>query len=153
MTDDELSAIQARADAATPGPWEAGEPWQQAGIMPEKFGDGRCALCSYQGEPVKVGEMRINGRLMPAHLHRNPNPYGLDHRISNAAGGTVAGMVDYDDGGIYDPDDLAFIVAARTDVPRLLAEVAQLRVERDWLLAEADDDARGRYFAAKAGGR
>lgn len=29
-------------------------------------------------------------------------------------------------------------------------ELAQLRVERDWLLAEADDDTRKRYFAVKS---
>lgn len=52
--------------------------------------------------------------------------------------------------GYIDPDaNAAFIAAARTAVPALIAEVDQLRVERDWFLAEATDDARARYFAAK----
>lgn len=127
ISEAEVAALQALVDAASPGPWEAGQPWREAGVMPEKFGEGRCGLCSHLGEPVRVGEMRINGRVMPAHLHRNPEPYGADHRISGADGGSVAGMVDYEDGGICDPADLAFIVAARTAVPRLLAEVRWLR--------------------------
>lgn len=39
MTEDELKAIEARAEAATPGPWETGEevsyPGRCAGIWPQ----------------------------------------------------------------------------------------------------------------------
>lgn len=43
----------------------------------------------------------------------------------------------------------ALAALAITRLTRSDAEVDQLRVERDWLLAEASDEVRGRYFAAK----
>jgi predicted secreted protein len=52
--------------------------------------------------------------------------------------------------------DAAFIAAARELVPQLAAEVERLQAElkamrydRDWVVAEADDDVRARYFALK----
>jgi hypothetical protein len=76
LTDDELKAIEARANAATPGPWKA-------------EGDDECILY-----------------------------------VRAANGHTVVTT----DSGVYTTDeDAIFIAAARTDVPKLVAEVRRLR--------------------------
>jgi hypothetical protein len=78
LTPEQLAEIKARAEAASPGPWNA-----------------------YAGEP--------------------------DHVIQDVNCVVVAGNYDYEDGGIIAPEDTAFIIAARTDVPALLAENERLR--------------------------
>jgi hypothetical protein len=88
LTNDELAAIRARVEAATPGPW-------RTHIYP-------------------MGESTI---------------YGV--------GTCGAG-----------PEDLAFIAAARTDVPDLLAEVERLRAELAAVRAYYSDDASEARMAA-----
>jgi hypothetical protein len=89
MTDEELQAIRARAEAATPGPWTEGV--------------GK----------VAGGETR--------------------ELVIGADGRTIIAMA-YGGFGHPTPDctreDRAFIAAARTDVPALLAEVDRLKAER-----------------------
>ena len=41
------------ARAATPGPWELGDAWLQAGVLADRFGPGRCAYCNL-GEDYSV---------------------------------------------------------------------------------------------------
>lgn len=126
MTPEQLDDIEARANAATEGPWERGDVWHWAGVLAEKFGEGRCAWCQVDGEPVWIGEADINGRQMLAHQHRDPTPYAYDHYISNEHG-LVAGPYGYEEGGVIDPADTEFIVHARTDVPALVAVVERQR--------------------------
>lgn len=118
----DLDLIEARLDAATPGPWEHGDIWSWAGVV----APDECALCRSHGEPVWVGQADINGKLMLAHKHRNPDPYQPDHLVSGPDR-LVAGNYDYEEGGILRRADARFIVAARQDVPALLAEVRRLR--------------------------
>ena len=127
-----LDAIAARVDAATDGPWEPGDVWQYAGVTGK---DGTCSMCSEPGvtAPVWTGRMDINGRIMPAHKHRDPDPYGPGWLISGPTG-LVAGPTGYSTGGILDGHDLDFICSARSDVPKLTAAlraVLALCAERD----------------------
>lgn len=120
---------------ATPAPWEPGHIWIEAGLLPEKFGAGRCACC-HLGPPEWTGDMDINGTVMPAHRHRNPEPWNPDHLISGPDGATVVGGYDYDASGVVRPEDLALAIAARNELPALLdqldaADEALARVERE----------------------
>lgn len=123
--------IRPHLEAATPGPWETGDVWLSAGLIysdgGERVEDGsatRCAFC-HLGEPSWSGRRDINGTVMPAHRHRNPEPYGLDHAISSADGSLVA----YEGGGVVRGEDVQFAVSARNLLPALLADVSSLRAE------------------------
>ncbi len=125
------SDLRALMESATPGPWEPGDVWLSAGRIYSDDGDRveggsatRCAFCRL-GEPSWVGRMDINGTAMPAHRHRNPEPYGLEHAISSADGALVA----YEGGGIVRAEDVQFAISARNHVPALLDDVASLRAE------------------------
>lgn len=124
-------AAQLRADleAATPGPWEPGDVWLTAGLIysdaGERADDGNATRCAYchLGEPAWSGRADINGTTMPAHRHRNPEPYDPVHAVSSADGGLVA----YEGGGIVRSEDVRFFVSARKHAPVLLSEVERLR--------------------------
>lgn len=133
--------IRAHLNAATPGPWEPGDVWLLAGLIYSDDGqrveDGsatRCGFC-HLGEPSWSGRTDINGTTMPAHRHRNPEPYGVDHAISSSDGVLVA----YEGGGIVRGEDVEFAISARNHLPTLLADVESLRAEV----------AAGRQFAAE----
>lgn len=121
------------AAEATPGPWIVGDRWHVAGVMPEKFGDGRCAKCNSGNPVVWEGRRDINGTKMQAHVHQSPEPwYGDGHQIFAYDGGpsrvTIAGNYDYEEGGILSPADCEFIAAASPDVvTRLLADRQRLQ--------------------------
>jgi hypothetical protein len=83
MSDDELNAIEARANAATPGPWTQGEI--AAGDLPYA---GGCFAVEVFGATA--------------------DPYAVLAECQHEA-------------------DAAFIAAARTDIPALVAEVRRLR--------------------------
>jgi hypothetical protein len=138
VTPEELDAIKARVNAATPGPWERGDVYGTAGVG---FGHqpGKCALC-HHGEPVWVGEANINGRTMQAHRHRDPEPYEPDHRITGPDGQCIAGNYDYEAGGILEPADTEFITHARTDVPALLAELDLAKAVMSRALGEVEHE-------------
>lgn len=122
------------AAEATPGPWIVGDRWHVAGVMPEKFGDGRCAKCNSGNPVVWEGRRDINGTKMQAHVHQSPEPwYGDGHQIFAYDGGpsrvTIAGNYDYEEGGILSPADCEFIAAASPDVvTRLLADLEKFEV-------------------------
>ena len=90
LTDAELDAIEARVEAATPGPWTSAYHF-----------------CS----PYKKQELRML--------------FGSDGRS------LVRGARNY---AMLTTTDAHFVTAARTDVPRLVAEVRRLRA----LLGETD---------------
>jgi len=100
VTDLDLDAIKARADAATPGPWyrvgppwNRGAPWVNAGSEDPHHGR---FLCDLDAE--------------------------------------MAGVDRDDDEPSNEVADAEFIAHARTDVPALLARIAELEAERDqWL--------------------
>ena len=83
LTDAELAAIEARAEAATPGPWTS---------------------AYHHGSPYKRQELRM---LFGGH-----------------GGALVRGARDY---AVLTAPDAHFVAAARTDIPRLVAEVRRLR--------------------------
>lgn len=114
----DLTAVKARVEAASPGPWEDGDVWGFAGVLPEMFGPGRCTYCK-QSDPAWVGRMDINGEVMDAHRHRVSDPYGVGWFIATVDG-TVAD-------GFTRPEDQAFARHAREDIPALVAEVERYR--------------------------
>ncbi len=103
MTDDELAAIRARVEEATPGPWK----WYHPAEFPTDIRLG------WGGRPPKGGYLF---RLTCSH----------DPELSGGAGGAHAPPSEA---------DAAFIAAARTDVPALLAEVERLRTLAQGLAA------------------
>lgn len=93
MTNEELEAIKKRAEAATPGPWDASEDSDRS--------------------------------------YKLDAPKDAQYWVTIASGNTlvVSWWQQYadDSGTVLKLADAAFIAAARTDVPRLLAEVERLR--------------------------
>ena len=83
LTDAELDAIEARAEAATPAPW---------------------ASAYHLGSPYKRQELRML--------------FGGDGRALVRGARTYAALT---------TNDAHFVTAARTDIPRLVAEVRRLR--------------------------
>lgn len=86
MSDDELKAIEERANAATPGPWIWEEEDRHGFAMPRLLGGG--------GRVCDFGDA---------------TPY------ENSSGAEPG------------DNDKAFIAAARSDIPALVAEVRRLR--------------------------
>lgn len=122
---DRLAEIRARLAAASSTPWEAGDVWGWAGLVWTADGtrvwDGngtRCSYCRYS-DPVDVKVRDINGEEMLAHLHRQPEPWGLDSAISDADGGLVIQSVS-------DPADHNLILHAPADLEFLLNLVGVL---------------------------
>jgi hypothetical protein len=135
MTPEQLVQIKAALGTVTPGPWEVGDRYRAAGVMPDMFGADRCTYCALLGDPFWVGRTDINGTRTNAHVHI-AEPYSL-HQIVVWYGdgriGTVCGNYDYDEGGVTSTTDAAFIANSRTWVPELVAEVERLTVENDRL--------------------
>ena len=146
MTTIDTEALRALADAATPGPWERGDRQHVAGVLPERFGEGRCAYC-HLGEPSWTGRMSINGTRMLAHVHTKAEPW-WEHGIrAYRPDGSLVVVNDTDEYGYVSAADAAFIAAARTAVPALLdalaerdAEVARLRERERTLIRVKDAD-------------
>jgi len=118
-----LAEWQQRTDAATEGPWEHGDRQHVAGVLPEQFGDGKCAYCDRYGEPTWVGKQLINGKRMLAHAHESAEPW-WDHGIYALRGaGSVLVVNDIDEYGYIADPDAEFIAASRTAMPCLLSAV------------------------------
>lgn len=93
-----IETIKARADAATPGPWEPGD-WT-----------GRCHDHAIGKHP------RVGCRIV-----YEPWDYEPTHLIRGGVPGVlVAGNYDYEVGGILAAEDTVFIAHARQDIPALL---------------------------------
>lgn len=103
MTHEELQAIKARAEAATPGPWRQGFASMSC-VRPHE-------TASHPGPPECVYDVM-------KWIDSN------DH-VSAANGDEICGPDDY--GNHPRENDCAFIAHARTDVPALVAEVERLR--------------------------
>lgn len=92
MSPEELDALEALANAATPGPWERVEPHEP----------DCCGCC-------------------------DEFPHGAQDAIRRV--GEEYGEIIQCDSGVYGPnlDDANFIVAARTAIPKLIAELREAR--------------------------
>ena len=99
LTDDELDAIEARANAATAGPWKF---WDNRGMQCRKP-----ARMEWGPGGWRVAEFRNAGK-----------PLGESHQ------GVIIGRGNRT---LTKAEDSAFIACARTDVPKLVAEVRRLR--------------------------
>ena len=101
LTEAELVEIEARANAATEGPWY----WRNSNINVYLLGARSRAVMAFKrmGMQGAQPEFRDNDGLLHGVQKRN----------------------------IYDFADADFIAHARTDVQVLLAEVRRLRAERD----------------------
>jgi len=118
----DLESIMARAEAATPGPWEQGSVWVSAPAI-----GSECAHCRQLGGPAVTSEEEyFGGQPYILHVHRRVDD-GDEHWISGPEGAQIAGNYEEELGGIIDPADAEFIAHARTDVPALVAEVEGLR--------------------------
>lgn len=112
-----LDAIRARLNAATPGPWEAGNYWHIQGAE-------RCPCRPEWGDAV-IQRMSINGRMMLAHRHRMIAPFDK-HVIYTEPykdGHPRSVVVTTDEYGAIAPEDAEFIANAPTDIAHLLAVV------------------------------
>lgn len=150
-----LEEIRDRWATATPGPWEPGAVWLTAGVIFDSYGrqpaTGAPTHCWYcrdtrYGTPVWTGRTAINGTVMNAHCHRDPDPYAPEHLISSTRG-IVAGNYDYESGGIVRPADTVAIAAAPTDIAELLAEVERRGAEVTRLHTDLIQTAEGRLAA------
>jgi hypothetical protein len=115
MTDDRLAELEALASAATPGPWRAGRPTFQCVLDHGKDGHGR-GNCRYGFRGWVDGGTTVSRDVA----------YGPES-VSTDEAPVVAGMWDYEEGGVREPADASFIAAARIAVPELIAEIRRLR--------------------------
>ena len=115
----DIESIQARADAATAGPWEV-EPeheWEWLTV------DTECDLCRGGVELLEVVADNDEGEITEGHKHWSPSHYIAAPREE------IAGNFDYEEGGIIRHEDTVFIANARQDVPALLEYIAELEAE------------------------
>lgn len=125
LTDAELEAIEARANAATEGPWESDREY---GAFPERRDKpGKCDWCRSYGPPVRVEENAGFGPKIKAHIHREKQEAATVYTVDGRAIIDLE-WLDYNNAGLtFKSDDRLFIAQARTDIPRLVAEVRRLR--------------------------
>lgn len=107
---EELAAMRERCEKATAGPWVDG------------YVSG---ICRKEHGPDEKGPWHGNG--FCKHEYEVSESGDAHHLASKSANIQVAGNFDYECGGIIHPEDHDFIKHARTDLPRLLAEVERLR--------------------------
>lgn len=97
MTREQLEEIRKRAEAATPGPWEASFPTG--------------ADCQWIDVTTAYGaEDELIGTVLPREHMCNPEGVEALQKLTRQR-----------------MDDVEFIAHARTDVPALLAEIERLR--------------------------
>lgn len=120
MTELDLDAIQARADAATPGPWVDTKGYHLTCLLED---ENDCERTSAIRERIVFH----NGVVHHEHDERQPSP-----ELLTINGDLIAGAYDWEEWGILKHADTEFIVHAREDIPALVAEVRRLRaiVER-----------------------
>ena len=111
MTDDELDAIEARANAATPGPW-SWDRFDDVTIPPEDY--PACGATVLAELVERDGEHWI---MTPVEVTMQ----GLDPNETDCETECEAFAV------WITQADADFIAAAREDIPRLVAELRALR--------------------------
>lgn len=118
MSEIDLAAIEARCNAATPGPWRVG------------YATGRCTLPHVHG--VGDCDYRVSW-WDDEELHNitRDAPVGAPHGDAVK----VCGNYSVESGGVVYECDAAFIAHARTDIPALLARVRELEAALDEMTA------------------
>jgi hypothetical protein len=111
----ELDRLAELSAAATPGPWRVGRPLFRCRLDHE-HGPGGCrySFAGWSDDPTAVSQ-------------------DAGHTTYSVAGGgppPVCGQWDYDEGGVFDPVDAAFIAAAANYVRGLLAAARGGRAAR-----------------------
>ena len=122
LTDAELAEIAAREQVATPGPWQIAEE-----------------LLRPISDDVPAHPKLVSRNVCTVWNHPQAHAPLPIFRIANAP---------HHEPTIHpwlDPNDAAFIAHARTDIPRLLAEVRALRAERDAARAELEETKRAAF--------
>lgn len=115
ITPESLDAMEARAGAATKGPWEVVPRTVDAML---EDGD-ECQYCG-EGRPLDSSEdYREDDGSLSYTMHRHVTE---PHHVV-AGGIEITGQVDYEEGGVIRGADTAFIAAARTEHPALIAVV------------------------------
>lgn len=131
-------------EEATPGEWYTGpERMALAGVLPERFGEGRCSCCAELGEPVWTGRADINGRHMAAHVHDNDDDYDDGgHRIyawpRYPAPAETEVCTDYEQGGVIRPRDAEAIIWARNHLAEMADTIEALHQRATTAEADAD---------------
>jgi hypothetical protein len=120
----DLDAIQARYDAATPGPWRWGGYLRGPIFL----------LSMAQWRPYVMQFCRL-GMQGAQPIFRKPNPNLGFSEWAKATDVAVREVPYRDDIIAMNNPDAEFIAHARTDVPALAAELRSTRVERDENLA------------------
>lgn len=103
-------------------PWEV-DCYHVAGVMPSRFGEGRCAWCARGGGLIWTGRRDINGKQMLAHVHRGEPDEFSHHRIVRWLGnGYVETLVNTtDEYGAMTPEVAALICNAVNGAERVRA--------------------------------
>jgi hypothetical protein len=114
---DRWEELRAALAGASPGPWRAGGPTFRCVLDHGPGGRHGAGVCRYtfDGWADDYGEVSRDIGYTPESVSTDRPP-------------VVAGTWDYEEGGVKEPADAAFIAAARNALPHLLAE-------RDALLA------------------
>lgn len=111
---DRLDQIEARADAATEGPWERGDHYHVQAAS-------HCQCWPEHGPLISEKRMDINGTMRLAHVHRRSEPlWGYGIYATTEYGGALV-VNETSEYGYMDDADAEFIAASRTDVPALVA--------------------------------
>lgn len=133
VSDERLAQITARAEAATPGPWERGNYWH---IQGEKH-----CPCLPQWGPANERRMDINGTKMLAHSHRLPEPVweaGIYTRDLHD-GHPASVVIETSEYGLMDPADAAHIANVDpSTVLDLIADLRDARADNERLTVERD---------------
>jgi hypothetical protein len=119
MTEQELAEIEARCNAATPGPWV----WDGDSPM-----DVEPTVCPHASRWTDHGPDLVNGdqqKVWDAYWKNDPT--GESSGKPEPPTGVLVAH-GYDASGLnVCAADATFIAAARSDVPRLVAEIRRLR--------------------------
>ncbi len=113
----EVKAMLERAEKATPGPWRKGSPRIQCliSIDGHRHGEGNC---KYE----HTGWYDFGGIYQDRKYGHGAKP----DDDSDEEAGLIAGMWDYEEGGVRREEDQEFIAHARTDLPRLAEAYLEL---------------------------
>jgi hypothetical protein len=138
LTYAELDAIEARIQAATPGPWEQGIEYSYEW----EIQSGYCFDCRDTEGPVAVltgdEQLRVieHPEDTPLHVHRYELSAESDNWQDITSPALMARVISTERGSgseIQFTADATFIAHAREDVPRLLDEVRRQRqVMLEW---------------------
>ena len=127
-----IDEIRSRLAATTPGPWERGNSYLDALVMPESYGDGNCVLCkSGNNLIVHTQVIEVDSEDVIYHTHQDPEYAGdTEHVITGFTTRgmpvTICGNYDYEVGGVADPNYTEFIVNAPDDIAWMLNRIKEL---------------------------